>query len=148
MALFTIERRTSLAPDAAWRRLTAWERHAATVPLTRIAVTTPPPTGLGTVFVARTGVGRAVFEDPMRVAVWQPPGVDGSGHCRLEKTGRTVTGWAEIDVRPNRAGGSRVRWREDLTVWRLPGLFDGVTSLSGRLLFGRVVDTLLRGPGI
>jgi hypothetical protein len=146
VALFTIERRTSLAPAAAWRRLTAWERHAATVPLTRIAVTTPPPTGLGTVFVARTGIGRAAFEDPMRVTVWRPPDAHAPGHCRLEKTGRIVTGWAEIEVAPYGAGGSRVRWREDLTVWRLPGLFDGVTSLSGRLLFGRVVDTLLRAP--
>jgi hypothetical protein len=151
VALFVIERSVPLPPAEAWRRLTAWERHGAGVPLTRIAVLTPPPSGPGTVFVARTGVGRAVFEDPMRVTVWQPPGADdGHGHCRLEKTGRIVIGWAEIDVRPGPAGdgtGSRVRWREDLRVWRLPGLLDGITSSSGRLVFGRAVDTLLRTPG-
>ena len=144
-----IERFTPLPPAEAWRRLTAWERHSATVPFTRIAVLTPPPSGPGTVFVARTGAGRAVFEDPMRVAVWRPPGPDGApGHCRLEKTGRIVTGWAEIDVRPGGDGGtgSLVRWREDLRVWRLPALFDGVTSRAGRLVFGRAVDTLLRTP--
>ena len=145
-----IERSSALPPVEAWRRLTAWERHGATVPLTRIDVLTPPPSGPGTVFVARTGVGRVGFADPMRVTEWRPPGTDGGpGHCRLEKTGRLVTGWAEIEVRPDPAGdgaGSRVTWREDLRVWRLPGLFDGVTSRSGRFVFGRAVDTLLRTP--
>lgn len=150
MAFFVIERSSDLPPGEVWRRLTAWERHAGTVPLTRIDVLTPPPSGPGTVFVARTGVGRASFEDPMRVTVWQPPTTrDGHGRCRLEKTGRVVTGWAEVEVGPGpaaRGAGTRVTWREDLRVWRLPGAFDGVTSLSGRLVFGRVVDALLRAP--
>lgn len=150
MSPFVIERVTALPPAEAWRRLTDWERHTATVPLTRITVLTEPPSGPGTVFVARTGIGRVGFEDPMRVAVWEPPGADGrGGHCRLEKTGRIVTGWAEIDVRPEGAG-SRVRWREELRVWRLPHALDGLTARTGRLVFGRVVGTLLaanRFPG-
>ena len=143
-----IERSTDLPPAEAWRRLTAWERHSATVPLTGIEVLTPPPTGLGTTFVARTGIGRAAFTDPMRVVQWQPPGADGYGRCRLEKTGRVVLGWAEIRVGPggSDAACSHVRWREEMRVRGLPKtLFDPPTSLAGRLLFGRAVDTLLSG---
>lgn len=143
MALFVIERRTALPPAAAWQRLTDWERHTGTVPLTRTTVETPPPNGVGTCFVARTGVGRVAFADPMRVAVWEPPAAEGApGRCRLEKTGRVVTGWAEIEVRAEGAG-SYVVWREELRPRGLPRVAGGVVRFAGRRVFGRVVDTLL-----
>src|SRR5258708_29242872 len=56
---------TLFRSEESWRRLTDWPRHAAVVPLTRVTVRTPPPTGEGTVFVARSGVGPLVFDDPM-----------------------------------------------------------------------------------
>jgi hypothetical protein len=141
VALFVIERVTPLPPAEAWRRLTDWERHSATVPLTRITVRTPPPYGVGTLVVARTGAGRLGFDDPMRITVWEP-----ERHCRLEKAGRTVTGWAEIDVLSDPYGGpgSFVRWREDLHVRGVPRVLDGATSLTGRLVFGRAVDALIK----
>jgi hypothetical protein len=146
VAPFVIERTTALPPAEAWRRVTAWERHTATVPFTRIRVLTAPPSGVGTAFTARTGIGRAGFDDPMRVTAWAPPGKSPEegepGHCRLEKTGRIVTGWAEIDVLPE-GTGSRVRWREELRVWRLPHLLDSLTTRTGRLVFGRALDALL-----
>jgi hypothetical protein len=144
MGLFVVERRSPLPVAEAWRRMTDWERHTATVPLTRIRVVTPPPDAVGTVFVARTGVGRAGFDDPMRIARWEPPADGGPGFCRLQKTGRIITGWAEIEVRAD-GTGSLVRWREELRVWRLPRALDAVTARTGRLVFGRAVDTLLRG---
>ncbi|MEU6851646.1 SRPBCC family protein [Actinacidiphila alni] len=145
MPPFVVERHCPLPVAEAWRRMTDWERHTATVPLTRIEVRTPPPDGVGTVFVARTGLGRAGFDDPMRIVRWEPPDGDGgTGRCRLEKTGRIVTGWAEIEVRPD-GTGSLVRWREELRVAKLPRALDAVTARTGRLVFGRAVDTLLRG---
>lgn len=112
------------------------------MPFTRITVPTPPPNGVGTVMIARTGVGRVGFADPMRVAVWEPPEGGGSGRCRLEKTGRVVLGWAEIEVRPYTAG-THVRWRENLRVRGLPGIFDGPTRALSHMVFRRVVATLL-----
>lgn len=144
MALFRIERRSPLAPDEAWRRLTDWERHAAHVPLTRITVTPAAPTRVGTTVVARTGAGPLGFDDPMEVVRWDPPAEGTAGRCRLEKRGSAVTGWAEIEVRPD-AGGSRVVWCEDLRVRGLPRLLDAPTAWSGRLLFGRAVRSLLAG---
>lgn len=143
MPLFVIERRTALPTARAWERLTAWERHTGTVPLTRITVLTPPPTAVGTRIEARTGLGPAAFADPMRVAVWQPPTADGGpGRCRLEKTGRIVRGWAEIEVRPEGAGCA-VTWREELRPRGLPRAADAVVRYAGRRVFARVVDTLL-----
>lgn len=144
MVLFVVERSSGLAAEVAWRRVTDWERHGGTVPLTRVSVLTAPPSGVGTCFVARTGVGRVAFADPMRVAVWQPPAGGRAGRCRLEKTGRVVAGWAEIEVRAEGAG-CVVTWREELRPRWLPRAADAAVRYAGRRVFGRVVDTLLAG---
>ncbi|GHI84058.1 hypothetical protein Sxan_14220 [Streptomyces xanthophaeus] len=147
MPVIRIVHRTFLPPSEAWLRLTDWERHGAQVPLTRTIVTTAPPNGAGTVFTARTGVGRITFDDPMEVVLWQPPtpGAPGTpGLVRLEKRGRTVTGWAEIEVRPVPAGGSEVHWRESLRVRPLPRFLDPLVTAAGRVFFGRALRGLLR----
>ncbi|MFE2379724.1 SRPBCC family protein [Streptomyces sp. NPDC059398] len=143
MAEFRIERASALPPEEAWRRLTRWEMHAAQVPLTRISVVTPGPNGVGTRFVARTGVGAAGFDDPMEVVRWEPPQSGRPGFCELEKQGRVVLGRAGIEVRPE-GSGCRVVWCEELRIARLPGVFDSLTARSGQLLFGRAVAGLLR----
>ncbi|MFI9645025.1 SRPBCC family protein [Streptomyces sp. NPDC052040] len=143
MVLFRLERLAPLPADQAWQRLTDWPRHGDVVPLTRVTVLTPPPTAVGTVFVARSGRGPFTFDDTMEVTVWQPP-----AFCRLEKRGRVVTGWAEIEVRPRGEDRSCVEWREDLSVRPLPGLFDPSLERAARWMFGRAVDGLLgTGPG-
>ncbi|MEU7580171.1 SRPBCC family protein [Streptomyces sp. NPDC041068] len=141
MALFQFTRPTSLPAAEAWRRLTTWERHGDVVPLTRVDVLTPPPTHVGTVFVARSALGPLGFDDVMEVVEWTPPTTTAPGRCRLEKRGTFVTGWAEIEVRPDTTG-ARVLWREDLRVRRLPALFDGVLAAVSVRMFGRVVDRL------
>lgn len=143
MAPFVVTHDTALSPEAAWERIVDWAGHARYVPLTAIEVTTPPPAGLGTIFSARTGVGRFGFDDPMEVVEWSPPG-NGSpdGRCRLEKRGRVMTGWAELTVEA-RGTGSRATWREDAKPARLPAFTDGASAAFGRLLFGRVLRRLL-----
>ncbi|WP_128437388.1 SRPBCC family protein [Streptomyces cyaneus] len=144
MVTFLLERTVPLPHDEAWRRLTEWPRHGEVVPLTRVTVTTPPPTHVGSRFVARSGIGPLAFDDPMEVTVWEPPDADTPGLCRLEKRGRVVTGWAEIEVRPGPGGRARVVWREELRVRLLPGMFDGVLERAARYVFGRAVNRLLR----
>ncbi|MFF8726139.1 SRPBCC family protein [Streptomyces sp. NPDC015171] len=144
MPTFTFERTAPLPLDEAWRRLTDWPRHADAVPLTRIRMLTPPPTRAGTHFVARSGLGPFAFDDVMEVTVWRPPADGEGGLCRLEKRGRTVLGWAEIEVRPGPGGRSRVVWREELRVRFLPRVFDGVLERASRLMFGRAANRLLR----
>jgi hypothetical protein len=146
MVNFRLERTAPLPLDEAWRRLTEWPRHADVVPLTRVLVVTPPPTHKGTVFVARSGLGPLAFDDRMEVTVWRPPTEDEPGLCRLEKRGRVVTGWAEIEVGPGPGGRSRVVWREELRVRFLPGFFDRPLGWAARSVFGRAVNVLLRRP--
>jgi hypothetical protein len=146
VVIFQLERTVPLALDDAWRRLTEWSRHGDVVPLTRVAVLTPSPTREGTVFVARTGFGPFAFADRMEVTVWQPPTSDEPGLCRLEKRGRVVLGWAEIEVRPGPGGRARVVWREALRMRFLPSFLDPLLGATARTVFGRAVNRLLRRP--
>ncbi|MBL1084055.1 SRPBCC family protein [Streptomyces actinomycinicus] len=144
MPTISFERTAPLPLEETWRRLTEWPRHADAVPLTRIRVLTPAPTREGTRFVARTGVGPLAVADVMEVTVWRPPAAGEGGLCRLEKRGRMILGWAEIEVRPGPGGRSRVVWREELRVRLLPRAFDGVLKSASLLMFGRAVNRLLR----
>jgi hypothetical protein len=142
MALFAVSQDSDLPPQAAWDRLVDWPAHGRFVPLTTIDVTTDPPNGTGTVFVARTRLGRLGFDDPMEVVSWDPPADGRPGRARIEKRGTVMTGWAELTVEPH-GRGSCATWREDITVGRLPRLADGAIRLSSRLVFGRVLRKLL-----
>ncbi|MCB5182702.1 SRPBCC family protein [Streptomyces antimicrobicus] len=144
MPVFRIVRRTLLPPEEAWRRLTDWERQGSAVPLTRTVIDTAPPTRVGTIFTARSGVGRLTVDDPMEVTLWRPPVPDRPALVRLEKRGRVVRGWAELEVRPLPGGGSEIHWRESLRVTGLPRLFDPAVASAGRAVFGRALDRLLR----
>ncbi|MDQ0993762.1 SRPBCC family protein [Streptomyces sp. V3I7] len=146
MVNFQLERTVPLPVDEAWRRLTRWERHAESVPLTRAFVVTDPPTRVGTVFVARTGLGPLGFDDPMEVTVWRPPKGGEPGLVRLVKRGRIVLGSAELEVGTGPGGRARVVWREDLRVRMLPGLFDPLVGAAARSVFGRELNRLLRTP--
>jgi hypothetical protein len=151
VSAFRITRAVTLPADEVWARVTDWPAHAAQVPLTAVVAVTPPPTGVGTVFVARSGTGRLGFDDPMEVVRWEPPGATdgdgrsgGDGRCRLEKRGRVITGWAEIEVCP-RGSGTVVVWAEELRISLLPRLFDPLVGRVARWVFGRALDGLLTG---
>lgn len=144
MAVFRIERFTPLPAAEAWRRVTDWERHGASVPFTSVTVPTGLPTRAGTVFVARTGLGPLGFDDPMEVVRWTPPAAGRAGLCRLEKRGSVVRGRASIDVCPT-GSGSHVIWVEEIRVALLPRWGDPVVASAGRRVFGRVLSALLEG---
>ncbi|MFH9985396.1 SRPBCC family protein [Streptomyces luteogriseus] len=144
MANFLLERTVPLPLDEAWRRITRWPLHGDAVPLTAVGVVPPGPTREGTLVVARSGAGPLTFDDPMEVTVWQPPQDGAPGMCRLEKRGRVVLGWAELEVRPGPGGRTRVVWREEIRIRFLPSLFDGLVRRSSRYVFGRALNRLLR----
>ncbi|EFL28502.1 conserved hypothetical protein [Streptomyces himastatinicus ATCC 53653] len=117
VALFLIERPSPHSADETWRRLTQWQRHGSYVPLSSVAPRSEGPTRVGSVVVARTGVGRIGFEDPMEVVRWEPPDGGRPGLCRLEKRGSVVLGWGrDRGVGPTesgrgRSGGRKRGWR-------------------------------------
>lgn len=144
MAQILLTRDTGQSPQDAWARVTDWSRHTRFVPLTTGAVSTDGPAGVGTVWVARTALGPVGFDDPMQVVVWRPPNNGAPGVCRLEKQGRVVLGWAELTVEAT-GPGSRVRWREEISIAGLPRFTDPVTATAARLLFARVLRRILEG---
>ncbi|QMU77814.1 SRPBCC family protein [Streptacidiphilus sp. PB12-B1b] len=147
MAFFEITRSVPAGVQECWRRVTDWPRHSAMVPLTRVAQVGAGPTGLGSTVLARTAVGPLGFDDPMEVVLWQPPTAHAPGRVRLEKRGSVVLGWAEVEVRAE-GPGSVVRWREEIRVRGVPAPLDAVVAGTGRRVFGRVVDGLLRGQDL
>jgi hypothetical protein len=167
---FRISRAVTLPADEAWLRVTDWRAHAAQVPLTTVSSVTPSPTRVGTVFVARSGLGRSGlgrsgpgrsgpgrfrpgrfrldrlgFDDPMEVVHWQPPDGGAPGLCRLEKRGRVIKGWAEIEVLPQ-GSGAVVVWVEELRIRLVPRLFDPLVVRVAHLVFGHALDGLLTRP--
>jgi len=151
VAVFEVRRDSALSASQAWTRLTDWRRHGDFIPFTDVLVSgTPdasasgPGTDVGAVFVARTSLGPLHFDDPMEVTYWRPP-ADGSGMCRLVKTGRVVHGWAVLTVTPTRSGCS-IRWTEDAAVTYTGALLGWPTKVAAGFVFGRLVDKLLATP--
>lgn len=131
MTAFTVRREVPYTPETVFEWVTDWERHGEAVPLTTITSTSDG-------FVARTGLGRIGFDDPMEIVAWDPP-----RSLRIEKRGRVVTGWAEIELEPT-ASGTLVTWREVAHTAGVPGVLAPLERAAGRALFGRVLDRVLR----
>jgi len=126
-----IEREVPFSQQETFSRITDWQRHADVLPLLTVRLT---ETG----FVARTGIGRLAFDDPMDVVEWDPP-----RFCRLEKRGRVIRGWAEISVWPT-ASGSKVLWREVAHLTGVPRVFARLEKATGTALFRRLLNELTR----
>lgn len=141
MGVFRLTRAVVLPADEVWPRVTDWRAHAARVPLTTVSSATAS-NGVGTRFVVRSGLGRIGFDDPMEIVRWDPPGTGTAGHCRLEKRGRVIRGWAMIEVRPE-GRGTVVVWDEEVRIRLVPRLLDPLVARVGRLVFGRALDALL-----
>ncbi|WP_197361654.1 SRPBCC family protein, partial [Streptomyces clavuligerus] len=151
MTVFRVRRVVPLTAEETWRRATDWRGHAARMPLTALTAMAEGPVREGTLFTVRSALGPFGVDDPMEVVRWEPPRGGSTGRCRLEKRGRTVVGWAEIEVRsapgPGAGPGAEVVWTEELRFLPLPRLLDGVTARVGRWIFGRALDGLLRENG-
>jgi hypothetical protein len=123
-------------PDAVWHWAADWTRQREWIPLTRVHHVDGPDLGIGTRLLARTGIGRLGFDDPMTVtAVSALPA--GARAYEVVHTGRVVKGVGEFRVEP-RGAGARFSWSERVVV---PGgpLAPALWLVGGpsiRLLFG------------
>lgn len=118
MTHFAVTVEVDAPVERAWSALVDWPSHSAWIPLTTVRLISARPDGVGAAFVARTGVGRLAFDDPMVVTRWEPPRGRLPGRCTVRKTGTRVLGWASFEVEPVGPGGrrSRVRWQEDVGI--------------------------------
>jgi hypothetical protein len=145
MAEFVLRAASRRPAAATFAHLVDWDAHSAAIPLTRLSHGGDP--GVGQRFVARTGVGRFGFDDPMRVEFLRPPAGDDPGDLpgavEVAKLGRVITGRVGWTVTPV-ADGSVVEWRQQLRIPWLPGWFDPVVGLVGRVAYGAGLRSLLR----
>lgn len=145
MAQLTVRREVAAPAATVWRALVDWPAHGRWTPLTSVRTTSGRPDGVGAQFVARTGLGRLGFDDPMTVTQWNPPTAGGVGRCTVRKTGRVVHGGATFSVTP-RDSGCLVQWVEEVSVTGVRRWPFGRTAsrLVGRLVFGRVLARMAR----
>lgn len=95
--------------------LVDWPGHADWVPMTRVEVLQGDG-GVGTVFVATTGLGPLALPDRMRVESLDRSGMD----VTVVKIGPILTGDVQLTVSALDEHSSRVDWVEDIRVPWLP----------------------------
>ncbi len=146
MVRFTSTVDVAAGVDRVWSRITDWPVHGRWIPLTTVRVTSARPDGVGATFVGTSGLGPIGFDDPMEVVEWSPPAGGRPGHCRVEKHGRLLLGWAEVDVESLTADTSRVSWTEQVQVApvRLTRPFDRLITAGAKFGFDRALRTMAR----
>lgn len=127
---FTLTARSRIAADAMWAALGNWRGHADWIPATTITIEHEDAAGVGTAFVARTGVPPLVLVDRMVVRELDPE----RRLAILEKTGPVITGTAGFLVQPA-SDGCEVRWTESVDVPRLPSWCEQPLACIGSLSF-------------
>lgn len=120
-------------PDEVWGRLWDLRRHTETVPLT---VVRGPAPHLGSTFVARTAVGPLGFDDVMEVRAWEPP-----HRAVVVKVGRVLGGQIQAVLTSDGAGGTRLRWRQEVAATGVP---DALARLAAPAVAAGYRRSLLR----
>lgn len=145
MADFVIRASTSLYASHCFARLVDWDAHSAAIPLTRLRH--DGVARVGQHFVARTGITRLGFDDPMVVELLRPPAGDAPGDLpgvvEVAKQGRVIGGRVQWTVTPT-ATGADVEWTQHLVVGWLPRWLDPVVGVLGRAAYGAGLTQLLR----
>lgn len=128
MAISEVHHVVNLEVESTFNILADFARHR--VPLTRVR-------SVDGGFIARTAIGPIGFDDPMTITAWEPP-----HRLRIEKTGKVLAGWAEIEVVP--AGpGSAIMWREEIRPAFLPVFVSQAAAVPTKLATEAMIRALL-----
>ena len=126
---FQLEQTWSVPAQRLWQALADWESHSKWIPATRVRILSGDG-GLGTAFVARTGIGPLGFDDHMTVIEFDAA----TTHAVVQKTGPLLLGSAGFRIE-ERNGGSHLLWFETVQVPYLPPFLVPAVAHIGRLLF-------------
>ena len=133
---FTLRQDWSIPADRLWNALADWEGHSEWIPATRVRILSGDG-GLGTKFVARTGIGPLGFDDNMTVIEFDAA----TRHSVVEKTGPLLKGTAGFRIDPNGAG-CKLTWFETVQVPGLPRILSPVVAKVGTVLFAVALGRL------
>ena len=116
------------------------------LPLTHVT-TDPGEPGVGWRFAGVTALGPLRFTDSMVVTRWAPPSPERPDYAEdaVVKTGRLLSGWAEVTLESVAAARTTVRWREEIVVhpYALGRLAAPLTDRAVRAMFRRAVAEML-----
>ncbi len=107
-----------------------WQGHADWVPMTKVEIITGDG-GVGTEFIATTGLGPVALPDHMRVDALDPDAM----RVEITKVGPMLTGSVVITVHPVTEWTSRVEWTEDVTVKKLPAFMALPAAAGSKIAF-------------
>lgn len=116
------------------------------LPLTTVH-TDPGPPGVGWRFRGITALGPVKFTDAMVVTRWSPPSESTPDRAEyaVVKTGRPLSGWAEVALEAVTASSTRVVWREEIVLHphALGRLVAPLTDRAVQAMFRRAVAEML-----
>ena len=135
---FTLQQDWSIPADRLWNALADWEGHSEWIPATRVRILSGDG-GVGTRFVARTGIGPLGFDDNMTVIEFDAA----TTHAVVEKTGPLLKGSAGFRIEPN-GSGCKLTWFETVHVPGLPRILSPLVAQVGKLLFNVALGFLRR----
>ncbi len=135
-ANFIIRATTGATVPDAWDLVTDWPAQSRWIAFTNVS-TVHQADGVGTRFTGRTGLGPIWFDDPMEVVIWEPPGDDQRGYCKVQKFGPWILGTAEIEVSPvtGKPDQTVVTWKEAIRLRGVPAIFNPMVRAMGGILF-------------
>ena len=125
--------------DDVFAALIDWPGHADWVPLTRVRIESGDG-GVGTVFVATTGIGPASLPDRMRVDALDAQ----QRSVQVTKIGPILTGTVDITVQATADQACTVTWIEDITVPVLPALMTRPVAAATKRGFESSLNRLAR----
>lgn len=135
---FQLRREFDCAPATLWQALSDWRSHGEWIPATRVQVLAGDG-GVGTRFVARTGIGPIGFDDNMTVTEFD----SSRRRAEVRKTGPLLLGSAGFEVEAT-TDGSALYWHEEVRVPLLPKALVPSVAFIGRALFGQALGRLAR----
>lgn len=137
--VFSVERELPFPADRVFDELIDWKGHAQWVPLTRVAIESGDG-GVGTQFVASSGLGPLALADRMRVEALDPV----ARTVLVKKIGPVLTGVVRLAVVSMGESGSRLDWEEDIRVPALPQFLARPVAAAAAKGFSTSISRLAR----
>lgn len=136
---FTVRKSLPLPARVAFDELVDWRGHAAWVPMTRVVIESGDG-GVGTTFVATTGLGPLALPDRMRVESMDSDAMK----VTVVKVGPVLTGDVHLAVESVGDTACTVLWDEDIRVPVLPQFLAAPVGAVARKAFEVSIDRMAK----
>ena len=137
--VFTVRRSLRLPAQAVFDELIDWSGHAEWVPMTKVEILEGDG-GVGTAFVATTGLGKAALPDRMRVEALDREAMT----VHIVKIGPVLTGDVHLAVTASSNTTCELSWVEDVRVPGLPAFLARPVAAAATKAFTSSIDRMAK----